>query len=102
MEQAEKRSNDSLALRLQELEKENAMLKRILDQHGISYSVSVESSTIEQPTHIITDHTIRLSLQEKVAIFQNLFKGEGHYRTRLSGTRRIRLQKTGLPYTSPV
>ena len=75
MEQAEERSNDSLALRLQELEKENAMLKRILDQHGISYSVSVESSTIEQPTHIITDHTIRLSLQEKVAIFQNLFKG---------------------------
>lgn len=75
MEQAEERSNDSLAMRLQELEKENAMLKRILDQHGISYSVSVESSTIEQPTHIVTDHTIRLSLQEKVAIFQNLFKG---------------------------
>ena len=59
MEQAEERSNDSLAMRLQELEKENAMLKRILDQHGISYSVSVESSTIEQPTHIVTDHTIR-------------------------------------------
>lgn len=76
MEQAEERSNDSLAMRLQELEKENAMLKRILDQHGISYSVSVESSTIEQPTHIVTDHTIRLSLQEKVAIFQNLFKGK--------------------------
>lgn len=75
MEQAEERSNDSLAMRLQELEKENAMLKRILDQHGISYSVSVESSTIEQPTHIVTEHTIRLSLQEKVAIFQNLFKG---------------------------
>lgn len=36
MEQAEERSNDSLAMRLQELEKENAMLKRILDQHGIS------------------------------------------------------------------
>lgn len=31
MEQAEERSNDSLAMRLQELEKENAMLKRILD-----------------------------------------------------------------------
>lgn len=31
MKQAEKRSNDSLAMRLQELEKENAMLKRILD-----------------------------------------------------------------------
>ena len=75
MEQAEERSNDLLVMRLQELEKENAMLKRILDQHGISYSVSVESSTIEQPTHIVTDHTIRLSLQEKVAIFQNLFKG---------------------------
>lgn len=75
MKQAEECRNDMLALRLQELEKENAMLKRILDQHGISYSVSVESSTIEQPTHIVTDHTIRLSLQEKVAIFQNLFKG---------------------------
>lgn len=75
MKQAEECRNDMLALRLQKLEKENAMLKRILDQHGISYSVSVESSTIEQPTHIVTDHTIRLSLQEKVAIFQNLFKG---------------------------
>lgn len=75
MKQAEECRNDMLALRLQELEKENAMLKRILDQHGISYSVSVESSTIEQPTHIVTVHTIRLSLQEKVAIFQNLFKG---------------------------
>lgn len=76
MEQAEERRNDMLVMRLQELEKENAMLKRILDQHGISYSVSVENSTIiEQPTHIVTDHTIRLSLQEKVAIFQNLFKG---------------------------
>ena len=73
MKQAEECRNDMLALRLQELEKENAMLKRILDQHGISYSVSVESSTIEQPTHIVTVHTIRLSLQEKVAIFQNLF-----------------------------
>ena len=31
MEQAEERSNDPLAMRLQELEKENAMLKRILD-----------------------------------------------------------------------
>ena len=75
MEQAEEHSNDSLAMLQQELVKENAMFKRILDQHGISYSVSVESSTIEQPTHIVTDHTIRLSLQEKVAIFQNLFKG---------------------------
>lgn len=46
MEQAEERRNDMLVMRLQELEKENAMLKRILDQHGISYSVSVESSTI--------------------------------------------------------
>ena len=75
MERAEEHSNDLLVMRLQELEKENAMLKRILDQHGISYPVSVESSTIEQPTHIVTGHAIRLSLQEKVAIFQNLFKG---------------------------
>ena len=63
MEQAEERSNDSLAMRLQELEKENAMLKRILDQHGISYSVSVESSTIEQPTHI-SEMDLSASLME--------------------------------------
>lgn len=61
---------DSILLRLKELEKENAMLKRILDEHGIPYLIPEEDKSIEQPTR-----TLQLSLQEKVALFQDLFRG---------------------------
>ena len=64
-----------LTLRIQELEKENARLKAILDKNGIEYE-SFESKTYE------TNHlgatavsTYQLTLQDKVALFQSLFQG---------------------------
>ena len=64
-----------LTRRIQELEKENARLKAILDKNGIEYE-SFESKTCE------TNHlgatavsTHQLTLQEKVALFQSLFQG---------------------------
>ena len=75
MGRAEDRSDELVLKQLQDLERENAMLKTILDKHGISYSLPVEGETIEQPVHIATNHFVRLSLQEKVAVFQSLFQG---------------------------
>lgn len=75
MGRAENRSDELVLKQLQDLERENAMLKTILDKHGISYSLPVERETIEQPVHIATNHAVRLSLQEKVAVFQSLFQG---------------------------
>ena len=64
-----------LTRRIQELEKENARLKAILDKNGIEYE-SFESKTCK------TNHlgatavsTHQLTLQEKVALFQSLFQG---------------------------
>lgn len=75
MGRAENRSDELVLKQLQDLERENAMLKSILDKHGISYSLPVERETIEQPVHVATNHAVRLSLQEKVAVFQSLFQG---------------------------
>lgn len=75
MGRAENRSDELVFKQLQDLKRENAMLKSILDKHGISYSLPVEGETIEQPVHIATNHAVRLSLQEKVAVFQSLFQG---------------------------
>ena len=64
-----------LTRRIQELEKENARLKAILDKNGIEYE-SFESKTCE------TNHlgatavsTYQLTLKDKVALFQSLFQG---------------------------
>ena len=64
-----------LTLRIQELEKENARLKAILDKNRIEYE-SFESKTCE------TNHlgatavsTYQLTLHDKVALFQSLFQG---------------------------
>ena len=65
----------ALTQRIQELERENARLKAILDKNGIEYG-SFESKTCE------TNHleatavsTCQFTLQEKVALFQSLFQG---------------------------
>lgn len=64
-----------LTRRIQELEKENARLKAILDKNGIEYE-SFESKTCKT-NHLgataISTHQI--TLQEKVALFQSLFQG---------------------------
>lgn len=75
MGRAENRSDELVFKQLQDLKRENAMLKSILDKHGISYSIPVDGKTIEQPVHIATEHAVRLGLQEKVAVFQSLFQG---------------------------
>ena len=66
---------NALTRRIQELEKENARLKAILDKNGIKY-VSFESKTCEtNHTEVTTVSTCQLTLQEKVALFQSLFQG---------------------------
>ena len=64
-------SEESLIRKLQELEKENTRLKKILEEHGISYSVTESSIT----RSLQTEASIRLSLQEKVALFHSVFQG---------------------------
>ena len=62
-----------LAQRIQELEKENARLKAILDKNGIEYK-NLDHRTCEtNQTEATYVSTSQFTLQEKVAIFQNLF-----------------------------
>ena len=63
---------NTLIARLHELEEENARLKSLLAKHGIPHEAErQDGATIaSQPSE-----TNRLSLQEKVRLFQNLFKG---------------------------
>ncbi len=65
----------ALTQRIQELEKENARLKAILDKNGIEYG-SFESKACET-NHIeaASVSTYQFTLQEKVAIFQSVFQG---------------------------
>jgi hypothetical protein len=61
-----------LIARLHELEEENARLKSLLAKHGIPYEAErQDGATIAS----LPSETNRLSLQEKVRLFQNLFKG---------------------------
>ena len=65
----------ALTQRIQELEKENARLKAILDKNRIEYA-SFESKTCEtNHTEAPTVSTCQFTLQEKVALFQSLFQG---------------------------
>ena len=65
----------ALTLRIQELEKENARLKAILDKNGIEYK-NLEQRTCA-PIHVETTPVSinQFTLQEKVALFQSLFQG---------------------------
>ena len=65
----------ALTQRIQELEKENARLKAILDKNGIEYA-SFESKACET-SHVGTTavSTCQFTLQEKVTLFQSLFQG---------------------------
>ena len=65
----------ALTRRIQELEKENARLKAILDKKGIEY-VSLGTKTYEtNHTEATAVPTCQFTLQEKVALFQSLFQG---------------------------
>ena len=65
----------ALTQRIQELKKENARLKAILDKNRIEYA-SFESKTCEtNHTEAPAVSTCQFTLQEKVALFQSLFQG---------------------------
>ena len=64
-----------LAQRIQELEKENARLKAILDKNGIEYKYLEPRTCETNQTEVIPVSTCQFTLQGKVAIFQNLFQG---------------------------
>ena len=65
----------TLTQRIQELEKENARLKAILDKNGIEYE-NLESTTCN-PNYVEVPCVSKrqFTLQEKVAIFQSAFQG---------------------------
>ena len=65
----------TLTLKIQELEKENARLKAILDKNGIEYKI-LESTTCN-PNYVERPYVSKrqFTLQEKVAIFQSVFQG---------------------------
>ena len=65
----------TLTQRIQELEKENARLKAILDKNGIEYKCLEPRTCETNQTEVIPVSTCQFTLQEKVAIFQNLFQG---------------------------
>ena len=64
-----------LAQRIQELEKENARLKAILDKNGIEYKYLEHRTCETNQTEVTPVSTYQFTLQEKVAIYQNLFQG---------------------------
>ena len=69
------RDVSALTQRIQELEKENARLKAILDKNGIEYE-SFESKTCNSNHMEATSVSIcQFTLQEKVSIFQSVFQG---------------------------
>jgi DNA primase small subunit len=65
-----------LTQKINELEEENAKLKEILDQHGIEYKCkNIPKGSEDLEAKSASTSKYRLSLQEKVAIFQELFQG---------------------------
>lgn len=66
----------TIMIRLHELEEENKRLKSLLAKHGIPFEVCThDSGTIASKSTEPPTPSVRLSLQEKVALFQSLFKG---------------------------
>jgi hypothetical protein len=66
---------NELIAKLQELEKENARLRKILDVHGIPYIVTEPNVTTKESLQAIFHTDSKLSLQEKVALFRSAFQG---------------------------
>ena len=69
-------NNSTIIARLHVLEKENARLKSLLEEHGILYEVEKQDDiAIASKPHECKLSQNQLSLQEKVELFQSLFKG---------------------------
>lgn len=92
---------NELIAKLQELEKENARLRKILDVHGIPYIVTEPNVTTKESLQAIFHTDSKLSLQEKVALFRSVFQGRDDSfakrwyssTTQKSGYQQIRGQK---------
>ncbi len=67
---------DTIMRRLHELEEENKRLKSLLAEHGIPFEVCAHNGDIAaSQSSKPTTSSVCLSLQEKVELFQSLFKG---------------------------
>lgn len=67
---------DTIMRRLRELEEENKRLKSLLAKHGIPFEACAHDGNLTaSQSSSPTNSTISLSLQEKVELFQSLFKG---------------------------
>ena len=67
---------DIIIARLHALEKENARLKSLLEEHGIPYEIEKQDDiAVASKPHECRLSQSQLSLQEKVELFQSLFKG---------------------------
>lgn len=65
---------NALVIKYNALLAENEKLKSILSQHGIVYS-SIKCADESTAFSSITYPQIKLSLDEKIALFRNFFKG---------------------------
>ena len=68
-------NTNELVAKLQELEKENARLRKILDVHGISYAADEPNTSTIESQQAASHTDSKLSLQEKVALFRSVFQG---------------------------
>ena len=67
---------DTIMRRLHDLEEENKRLKSLLAEHGIPFEACAhDGSPVVSQSSSSTASTVSLSLQEKVELFQSLFKG---------------------------
>ena len=67
---------DTIMKRLHELEEENKRLKSLLTEHGIPFEAYAHEGNLAVPqSSKLTSSSVSLSLQEKVGLFQSLFKG---------------------------
>lgn len=66
MDTGKQLNTNELIAKLQELEKENARLRKILDGHGIPYIVTEPNVTTKESLQAIFNTDSKLSLQEKV------------------------------------
>lgn len=67
---------DTIMRKLRKLEKENKKLKSLLTDYGIPFEACVHDGNLAaSQSSKLTASTASLSLQEKVGLFQSLFKG---------------------------
>ena len=67
---------DTIMRRLRELEEENKRLKSLLAEHGIPFEVCAHNGNLAAfPSSKPLAPSVIISLQEKVELFQSLFKG---------------------------